>query len=72
MLAALSRQYAPHLAELHPLAGFSFDDCTPVNANSTEHVVQFKGGATLEELRGKQVRLLFEMVDADLYGFRVQ
>ena len=63
---------APHLAELHSLPGFSFDDCVPVRANSTEYVVQFKEGAMLEGLRGKRVRLLFEMVDADLYGFRVQ
>jgi hypothetical protein len=63
---------APHLAELHPLTGFSFDDCEPVHANSVEHTVKFKNGATLEGLRGRPVRLLFEMVDADLYGFRVQ
>jgi hypothetical protein len=63
---------APHLAELHPLPGFSFDDCVPVHANSAENTVQFKNGQTLEALRGRPVRLLFEMVDADLYGFRVQ
>ena len=57
---------APHLAELNPLAGFSFDDCVPIHANSVEYTVQFKNGATLESLRGNQVRLLFEMVDADL------
>jgi hypothetical protein len=61
---------APHLAELHPLKGFSFDDCEPIHANSTEYKVQFKDGLTLEGLRGRQIRLLFEMVDADLYGFR--
>jgi hypothetical protein len=63
---------APHLAELHPLAGFSFDDCVPIHTNSIEHTVQFKNSPTLESLRGRPVRLLFEMVDADLYGFRVQ
>jgi hypothetical protein len=63
---------APHLAELYPLAGFSFDDCVPIHANSIEHTVQFKNGAALESLRGRRVRLLFEMADADLYGFRVQ
>jgi hypothetical protein len=61
---------APHLAELHPLKGFSFDDCEPIHANHIEHTVKFKDGLTLEGLRGRQVRLLFEMVDADLYGFR--
>ena len=61
---------APHLAELNMLKGFSFDDCEPIHANSTEHTVQFKDGLTLEGLHGRKVRLLFEMVDADLYGFR--
>jgi hypothetical protein len=61
---------APHLAELNTLKGFSFDDCEPIYANTTEHTVQFKNGLTLEGLRDRKVRLLFEMVDADLYGFR--
>lgn len=63
---------APHLSELNPVPGFSFDDCVPIHANSIEHTVRFKSGQTLEALRGRPVRLLFEMVDADLYGFRVQ
>ncbi len=63
---------APHLAEQKPLAGFSFDDCTPIRANSIEYTVQFKNGASLESLRGRPVRLLFAMTDADLYGFRFQ
>ena len=63
---------APHLAEERPLDGFKFEDCIPVRANSTEHSVKFKSGTTLEGLIGRKVRLLFEMVDADLYGFRVQ
>ena len=63
---------APHMTESRSLPGFSFDDCVPIHANNVEHTVQFNNGATLESLRGKQVRLLFEMVDADLYGFRMQ
>ena len=63
---------APHLAEQKPLAGFSFDDCIPVRANSIDYTVQFKNGDSLDSLRGRPVRLLFEMTDADLYGFRIQ
>jgi hypothetical protein len=63
---------APHLAEDHPWDSFKFEDCTPIRANSTEQVVRFKNGSALESLQGRKVRLLFEMVDADLYGFRVQ
>ena len=71
-LKGITLTMAPHFAELHPLSGFSFDDCVPVGANSIEHTVQFKNGATLEALHGRKVRLLFEMVDADIYGFRCQ
>jgi len=63
---------APHLAEQKPIAGFSFDDCTPIRANSIEYTVQFKSGASLESLRGRPVRLLFEITNADLYGVRIQ
>jgi hypothetical protein len=62
---------APHLLENHLLPGFTFDDCEPVRADSVEHTVRFKGGAGLDALRGRSVCLLFRMVDADLYGFRI-
>jgi len=63
---------APHLAELHTFPGFGFDDCVPIRTNNIEYTVQFKNGKTLEELSGRKVRVLFEMVDADLYGFRAE
>ena len=53
------------------LAGFTFDDCEPLRADSVEHLVRFQGGASLDSLRGRSVCLLFQMVDADLYGFRM-
>jgi hypothetical protein len=62
---------APHLAEDNPLPGFSFDDCIPIHTNSVEDTVQFKNGSSVARLRGRPLRLLFEMTDADLYGFRV-
>lgn len=62
---------APHLSENNLLPGFAFDDCLPVYANSVEHTVQFKGGASLESLRGRSVCLFFQMIDADLYGFLI-
>jgi hypothetical protein len=61
---------AAHLLEERLLPGFSFADCAPVRCNSVEHTVQFQG-ATVEALRGRAVCLLFRMVDADLYGFRM-
>ena len=62
---------APHLLANRMLPGFSFDDCLPIRANSIEHAVRFKNGASIESLRGKAVCLLFQMFDADLYGFRI-
>jgi len=61
--------YAPHLAK--PLPGFSFDDCKPIQTNSIEQTVAFTKGSSLQELSGKSVFLLFQVSDADLYGFRV-
>jgi len=62
---------APHLLENRLLPGFTFDDCEPVRADRVEHTVRFEGGAGLDALRGRSVCLLFRMVDADLYGFRI-
>jgi hypothetical protein len=60
---------APHLLENRLLPGFGVDDCRPILANSVEHTVEFKGD--LGSLRSRPVCLLFRMVDADLYGFRI-
>ena len=61
---------APHLYANNLLPGLTFDDCQPVYANSLEHTVGFASGASVAALRGRLVRLLFRMVDANLYGFR--
>jgi hypothetical protein len=62
----------PHLMEQNVLEGFTRDDCQPIGANSVEQVVSFKHEAGLQALRGKTVVLFIEMVDADLYSFRLQ
>ena len=62
----------PHLMEQNLLPGFTRDDSVPIEANSIEHVVQFKQGASLEAIKGKTVVLFVEMLDANLYGFRLQ
>lgn len=61
----------PHLMEQNVLAGFTRDDCIPVETNSIEHVVEFQNGASLKALQGKKVVLFIEMQDANLYGFRI-
>ena len=62
----------PHLMEQNVLPGFTRDDCVPVEANSIEHTVQFKNGASLKALQGKKVVLFIEMLDSNLYSFRVR
>ncbi len=62
---------APHLFERSLIDGFTFDDCDPIQVDSIEHPVHFKGKENLKSICGKPIRLLFEMFDADLYGFRV-
>jgi len=63
---------APHLLEQNVLPGFTREDCIPIDVNSVDHVVQFKNGSSLKDLHGKHVVLFIEMLDADLYGFRVK
>ena len=48
------------------------DDCVPIGANSAAHVVAFRDGSSLKAIRGRRVVLFVEMLDADLYGFRVR
>jgi hypothetical protein len=66
---------APHLMVKNILPGFipgfTFDDCVPIRTNSIEQTVEFKDGKSLGQLKGKPVYLMFQMFDADLYGFRV-
>jgi hypothetical protein len=71
-LSKTTLSMAPHLSEERPIPGFSFADCKPIRVNSVEYNVQFQEGSALENLRGRNVRLLFELTDADLYGFRVR
>ncbi|MDB6092844.1 MAG: hypothetical protein JWM32_406 [Verrucomicrobia bacterium] len=62
----------PHLMEQNVLTGFTRDDCQPIEGNGIEQVVQFKGGSSLKALQGKKVVLFIEVLDADLYAFRVK
>jgi hypothetical protein len=62
---------APHLLEDHLLPGLSFEDCAPIRANHVEHRVEFRERRALPALRGQRICLLFEVFDADLFGFRI-
>jgi len=51
------------------LPGFALNDCTPITADSIEHVVIWKGGP-LSAHSGKPVRLRFALKDADLFALQ--
>lgn len=52
------------------LPGFSLDDCAPVFGDSIERTVTWKAGADVSSLKGKPVRLRFELKDSDLYAYQ--
>jgi hypothetical protein len=49
--------------------GFALGDCRPVTADVTDALVKWRGWADLAALRGKPVRLQFELRKAKLYAF---
>jgi len=51
------------------LPGFALNDCTPITADSIEHVVIWKGGP-LSAHSGKPVRLRIALKDADLFALQ--
>jgi hypothetical protein len=61
---------APHLLEENMLPGYQLEDCPPIHANDIEHAVSFERGSDLTSFIDKEVVLLLEAFNADLYGFR--
>ncbi len=49
--------------------GFGLDDCVAVAADVTDGEVRWKGGKSLAMLKGKAVRLRFELSAATLFAF---
>ncbi len=52
-----------------PIADFDYDDMPAFKGDSVAHEVKWNG-KSLDELKGKVVRLEFQLHDADLYTFR--
>lgn len=57
-------------AEGNAIPGYSLDDCPVIYGDRLDHVVAWKSGADVSELAGQEVRLRFELKDADLYSLQ--
>lgn len=57
-------------ADGEPISGFSVEDCEVLVGDEISQRVTWKGGRNLGSLRGKPLRLVVKMRDADLYSFR--
>ena len=51
-----------------PIPGYTLKDCKELVGNFIERKVSWKGGMDVSSLEGREVRLCFEMKDADLYA----
>lgn len=52
------------------LPGFTLEECEPIWGDHVARVVKWKPAADLGALAGKEVRLRFEMSDADLFALK--
>ena len=57
-------------AEGNPIPGFSMADCGEIIGNEIDGVVHWGENNDISPLRGKTVRLVFQLADADIYSFR--
>lgn len=53
-----------------PVPGRSVEDCGALYGNALAEKVRFRGNADLSELRGKRIRLIFEMHDCVFCSFQ--
>lgn len=58
-------------ADAVPIAGFSAEDCLPVNVNSTRVEVAWRSGKGLSVLAGQPLCLRFELTNGQLFSFWV-
>jgi hypothetical protein len=55
-----------------PLPGFTMEECRAFTGDAVRHVMTWGKRTRLTELKGKRVRLRFELRHADLYSFAIQ
>lgn len=52
--------------------GFSCSDCDEIYGDELEKTVTWNGSEDIGKLKGKVVRLFFELADADVYAFQIR
>ena len=55
-----------------PLPGFSAAECKPLPADTLNHTVAWKAGADISSLKGRRIRLRFDIKQADVYAYQFQ
>lgn len=55
-------------AKRRPIPGFDYDDCPEFTGDAVRHTVRW-GGRKLSDLTGREIRLEFQLTNADLYTF---
>ena len=58
-------------AQGEALAGFSFADCRPLQADRLDQTVTWTDHATLDALKDQTIRLRFRLENARLYSYRI-
>lgn len=53
-----------------PIPDYGIDDCQQIIGDEIEREVTWTRGRDVGELAGRDVRLRFELKDADLYSFK--
>jgi len=53
-----------------PIPGFSLEECEPIYGDHIARTVRWNGNPDLAKLAGRNVRIRFEMSDADLYSLK--
>ena len=54
------------------MPGLGLADCDPINVDSVDHVVTWRGRNSIDSLSGREIRLKFEMSGCKLYAFELR
>ena len=70
ILASGTAEAGTATREVDPIEGFELDACEPVSGDHIDVPLAWNGSTDLSALRGKGVRLRFDLYKADLFAIR--